>query len=196
MMKRIQLLSIIVGLGFITTGMILGWQPLMQSWHQPQIAQAQSMAATLKSGPLPAPQPVLIEGHPVRIQIPSLAVDLSVINGYYNTTSKTWTLTSDKAQYATNTQPANNQQGNTFIYGHNRAQVFQSLYKLQVGQQAIISTDTGHTFTYRFTGSIVTTPYDDSLFTYQGPPILTLQTCSGLWYQNRQLFHFNLVGAA
>jgi hypothetical protein len=35
-------------------------------------------------------------------------------------------------------------------------------------------------------------PTDATLFEYKGKPILTIQTCSGVWYQNRQLFTFDL----
>jgi len=133
-----------------------------------------------------------IEGKPVRIRIPSLNIDLPVIDGYHNLKTQTWTLTKNKVQYAVDTPLANNIEGNTFLYGHNRHEVFRSLSKIKLGAEAIIETDNGHTFTYVFKGALETTPDDSSLFRYQGKPILTVQTCSGAWYQNRQLFTFDL----
>jgi LPXTG-site transpeptidase (sortase) family protein len=200
MIKKSQLVWTTIGLGLIAVGLVLGWQPLMQTLHAPQPSSSSVSAAALTSvaaAPvtLNTNQP-LIEGRPVRIQLPSLGIDLAVINGYYDAATQSWTLTNNDAQYAVNTVLANNQEGNTFIYGHNRKQVFESLYKIQPGQHAIVYTDNNHVFTYEYTGSVVTSPNDDSLFTYQGPPILTLQTCSGLWYQNRQLFHFSLVSVS
>jgi len=69
--------------------------------------------------------------------------------------------------------------------------VFSTLNRIKPGDEAIITTDNGHRFTYKFRAAYETNPSDDSLFHYQGSPILTVQTCSGLWYQNRQLFTFN-----
>jgi LPXTG-site transpeptidase (sortase) family protein len=99
------------------------------------------------------------------------------------------------AQYATVTVQPNNKEGNTFIYAHNRVGVFHTLSRINVGDTVIITTDNGHTLTYKFRTSYETNPNDTSLFSYKGAPILTLQTCSGVWYQNRQLFTFDLVEA-
>jgi hypothetical protein len=93
------------------------------------------------------------------------------------------------------TAPANTAGGNTFLYGHNRPGVFDTLHRIEPQAQAIVTTANGHSFSYRFTGALETDPNDDSLFRYQGKPILTIQTCSGLWYQNRQLFTFALEKA-
>ncbi len=135
-----------------------------------------------------------VEGKPVRIQIPSLGIDLPVIDGYYNARERSWTLTNTKAQYATITPKANNIAGNTFVYGHRLHNVFGHLDQITSGAKAVITTDNGHTFTYTFRSSRETSPNDDSLFRYQGAPILTLQTCSGAWDQNRRLFTFDFTG--
>lgn len=136
------------------------------------------------------PEATLYTGKPVRLTIASIGIDIDVADGVYDASSQTWTLTNTNAHYALMTPPANNLKGNTFIYGHNRKQVFASLKNVQVGDTAIVTTAEGHTFTYIFASSFETTPTDDSLFRYEGPSLLTLQTCSGLWYQNRQLFTF------
>jgi LPXTG-site transpeptidase (sortase) family protein len=133
-----------------------------------------------------------ISGTPTHISIPSVGIDLNVIPGYYYPSSNSWTLSLNNAQWGTMTAPANNQSGNTFIYAHARIGVFASLPKVKTGDQAIITTDNGHSFTYSFNASTVTTPTDTSLFGYKGKPILILQTCTGAWYQNRQLFVFDL----
>lgn len=151
----------------------------------------QSFQAVIRSKPAQT-KPELIQGKPVRLQIPSLNIDLAVADGVYNAQNKTWTLSKDKAHYALITPLANNQQGNTFIYGHNRKQVFGSLAKIKPGAEIILHTDNGHIFTYVFRTSYETSPKDDTLFKYTGSPILTVQTCSGAWYQNRQLFSFDL----
>lgn len=191
-MKQLKF-YLILGLLFIAGGALLGYQPLLRVLNENQvIAEATHFNA---QAPPSQPEIPLIQGKPIRIVIPTLSIDLTVIDGFYNTKSKSWTLSSEKAQYATLTPYANNKQGNTFIYGHNNKKVFARLNKIQSGDKVTVYTDSGHMFTYIFKSALETNPYDDSLFHYIGPPILTLQTCSGLWYQNRQLFTFALSEA-
>lgn len=190
-MKHTKLrFGLTIALLFIAAMSLVGYDRLVRSNRSQGSFQAVISQSKVQAAVAPTPQK--IEGKPVRIQIPSLNLDLQVINGYYYEKSRSWTLTNDKVQYATITPLANNQAGNTFIYGHNRPGVFSTLRKIKIGEQAIITTDNGHQFTYVFRSSLETDPNDASLFTYQGSPILTLQTCSGLWYQNRQLFTFDL----
>jgi len=134
-----------------------------------------------------------ISGEPSHITLPSIGISVDIEPGYYNKSSQTWTLSITKAQYATITPPANNGSGNTFIYGHNRRAVFSKLLNIKPGDKAVVTTSNNHTFVYKMAGRHDTDPHDDSLIQSHGPPILTLQTCSGLWYQNRSLFVFNLV---
>ncbi len=131
-------------------------------------------------------------GKPIHMIISSVDVDIPVVDGIYNESKKTWSLSNDKAHYALMTPQANNTSGNTFIYGHNRREVFSRLSRLNPGDIAIVTTENGFEFIYEFQQSITTQPYDDTLFRYKGPPILTLQTCSGLWYQDRSLYTFSL----
>jgi LPXTG-site transpeptidase (sortase) family protein len=134
----------------------------------------------------------VISGTPVHIYIPSVSIDLNVIPGHYYPQYNSWTLTNSNAQWGDMTAPANDHSGDTFIYAHALNGVFGSLPKVKPGDQAVVRTDNGHTFTYQFSASTVTSPTDTGLFKYQGKPILILQTCTGSWYQNRQLFVFNL----
>lgn len=136
-----------------------------------------------------------LSGRPNRIIIRNLNIDIEVVDGRYNPHSQTWNLSEIQAQYATITPPANTEGGNTFIYGHNRPVVFKRLLEAQPGEIATVYTDNGHVFTYKLRSSRVTKPTDDSLFYYKGKPILTLQTCSGAWFQNRSLYTFDLIGA-
>jgi sortase (surface protein transpeptidase) len=81
------------------------------------------------------------------------------------------------------------------MYGHNRVGVLHTLARIKAGAELIVTTDNNHTFTYIFRGAYETSPSDDSLFAYRGKPILTLQTCSGVFFQNRQMFVFDLEKA-
>lgn len=193
--KRHVVFGVKLGLLFMLAAGLLAFQPLMRRWQEKQ---------TLAIVPAPAPQQTAevqaaikvvetISGKPTRLVIPSLKIDITVADGIYNASSQTWTLSKDKAHYALMTPEPNNQEGNTFIYGHNRREVFANLAKLKIGETATVYTDNGHQFTYKFRSAYETNPTDSSLFDYQGPPILTLQTCSGVWYQNRYLMTFDLV---
>jgi hypothetical protein len=186
---------LIAGFFVVFVGLGLGYNQFMSYWHNKHVAKVLTVPfSTAATAGLPAVQAPAqaVSGKPVRFQLPALRLDLQVIDGHYDSVSKTWTLSKDKVQYATDTPLANNTGGNTFMYGHNRVGVFKTLYQVKIGDEAIVTTDNGHTFTYKFRAAYETDPSDQSLFSYQGAPILTVQTCSGLWYQNRQLFTFTL----
>lgn len=186
--------GLLVGLTAVIVGLALLGINLFSTWKA-QHSAVKPVKNAFKSNQVINTAPTLT-GTPTHISIPSVGIDLQVIPGYYYPKTNSWTLSLTDAQYATMTAPANNGEGLTFIYAHYRLNVFYTLPKVQPGAQAIITTDNGHTFTYTFRNSIITEPTDTSLFTYQGKPILVLQTCTGLWYQNRQLFTFDLSKAA
>jgi sortase (surface protein transpeptidase) len=139
-------------------------------------------------------KPTVITGLPVAIAIPSLKMNLQVIPGIYNPRTGQWTLTDSMAQFATPSVQPNNEAGNTLIYGHYRPEVFAYLHHIVAGAQAVITTDNGYQFTYTFQNSVAFNPSDTSIFTYQGAPRLTIQTCSGAFMQNRQMYYFQYDG--
>ena len=185
------------GVILIGVGLMLAIGPITELWRSKHVTNVSTSPFSVIANASPAvtAPPALVSGEPVRIQIPALAIDLPVIDGYYNQNSKTWTLTKDKVQYATITPQPNNRQGNTFLYGHNRPGVFNTLSKIKPGDKVTVTTSNGHALTYIFRTAYETNPNDTSLFEYRGVPILTIQTCSGIWYQNRQLFTFDLTEA-
>jgi len=180
----------LVGLFFILAGLLLSSQHLMQYWQQ---KNSQPFFASSAHQPASQLKKPTISGIPAHIDIPGVGISDDVESGYYNKSSQVWSLSLTKAEYATVTPEPNNGNGNTFIYGHNRWAVFYKLLNAQPGDEAIVTTTNNHKFIYKMVSRRDTKPTDTSLFSYQGPPILTLQTCSGLWYQNRTLFVFNLV---
>lgn len=181
-----------VGLIAMLTGLIVAGWLVFSLWWAQRSAAAPVQHALTNNQPVHNENP-LIEGTPLRIAIPSVDIDLKVIPGYYYPESRSWTLSLNDAQWGTMTAKPNNKEGDTFIYAHYRWHVFYNLPKIKPGAKAVIKTDNKHTFTYKFTKSTITTPDDTSLFSYKGKPILVLQTCTGLWYQNRQLFVFDLT---
>jgi LPXTG-site transpeptidase (sortase) family protein len=129
-------------------------------------------------------------GKPVRIIVSSLGIDLPVDEGFYSATDASWTLSGYHAQFAMLSNYANDTEGNTFIYGHNNKYVFGPIKNINAGSEALVYTDNGHVFSYIFEQSYAVTPDNTSVLTYQGPPILTIQTCSGNWNEQRQMYTF------
>ncbi len=156
------------------------------SSHLPSTSSV-SAAASVQQTPI-------ISGIPVNIDIPSLNINLPVVNGYYNSKTGAWNVSDTAAQYATPSVPINNTAGNTLIYGHYRKSVFAYLHLIKPGATLTVTTANGYLFTYRFVQTYPTQPTDTSVFTYNGPAMLTVQTCSGAFFQNRQMFQFALVG--
>ncbi|HEY4964178.1 MAG TPA: sortase [Candidatus Saccharimonadales bacterium] len=134
-----------------------------------------------------------ITGHPEEIDIPSVSISVPVIDGIYNSKSGAWTLTLSDAQYLNTTPPPNNKGGKTFIYGHYRPAVFAYLHHIQPGAVATIKTTNGYSFNYTFINTYDTKPYDLSVLNQTVKPTLTLQTCSGFEFQNRQMYNFNFT---
>ncbi len=134
-----------------------------------------------------------ISGKPVEIIVPALNMSVPITDGYYNANTQTWTLGPKSAYFATMSQPANNRDGTTFVYGHNTKAVFHALYGLRGGETAMVRTDSGAVFYYVFTGAHDVKPTETSVLNEPGAPKLVVQTCSGAWDQNRRLFTFKFV---
>lgn len=141
-------------------------------------------------------QQALAPTNPVRIQVLEADINIPVAQGVYNRSTQKWTLSNDKAHFATMTTMPNQAAGNTFIYGHNRKSVFSRLVGAKPGTTAVVTTENNQRFVYRLRTSYTTTPTDDSILHYSGPPILTLQTCTGAMFQNRTMYVFDFVGVS
>lgn len=189
--RKLQILGATIIIGGIAV-----MTPFALIWHQNRTALAKSGPAISVPAvaPLPAPKPALITGKPVRLEIPSLGFNLEVADGVYNPKTATWSLSRDKAHYALPSTQPNNEEGNTLIYGHYRKEVFARLHLIKEGAQVFVTTDNGYRFTYTFQKTEAYDPADTSIFAYTGAPQLTIQTCSGAYMQNRQMFHFTFDG--
>jgi LPXTG-site transpeptidase (sortase) family protein len=187
---------VILSISLFGAGLALA-APLGLLWLQQRQALA-AMAAepsiTTTTTPAVADtKPNVVQGTPVHIVIPSLGIDAPVSNGYYDPHTGQWTLSEGSAYYATPTSLANSDTGNTFIYGHNSQKIFGKLLNIQTGAEATVTTDNGYAFTYIYQSTVAVPPTDvGAALTYSGPPRLTLQTCSGLWHQTRQMVYFTL----
>jgi LPXTG-site transpeptidase (sortase) family protein len=136
--------------------------------------------------------PEVVKGSPRRISVPSLGIEVSVADGSYDAKTGQWTLSEDSAFYATPTNLINSDNGNTLIYGHNSQKIFGKLSHIQAGSKVTVTTDNGYEFTYQYTSNEAVKPTDVYALEYHGKPRLTLQTCSGVWNQTRQMFYFEL----
>lgn len=134
-----------------------------------------------------------IVGTPVRLEIPSLAIDLPVGEGSYDTKTGEWTTGLSEAYHADVSMPINDSNGVTLIYGHAQTPIFINLPQIGAAALATVYTDNGYKFTYTYTTKIDVVPTDTSLFRSDGPPTLVLQTCTGDWDRYRALFSFSLT---
>ena len=174
----------------ITTGMVV-FLSIGYVWLKSRIVLAQAVPVQIPIvAPAPTPRPTLVTGRPTQLSIPSLELNLPVVDGAYNPNNGEWTLSPDKLHYALPTSLPNNESGNTLIYGHNKKGVFLTLHNIAPGSEAYIMTDNGYRFVYKFSSTEPVHPTNTDVFTYQGPARLTLQTCSGRFMQNRQLYYF------
>jgi LPXTG-site transpeptidase (sortase) family protein len=153
-------------------------------------AEQASAPIVLAPKPIGTPAVPLITGDPVAIDIPSLNINLQVVDGNYNAKTGQWNVSNTQAQFATPSTEPNNISGNTLIYGHYRPEVFAYLHLIKPGAQVTVTTNTGYIFTYTYTSTAAYDPSDTSIFAYQGAPRLTIQTCSGTFMQNRQMYYF------
>jgi hypothetical protein len=142
----------------------------------------------------------VISGVPVRIVIPDssyhgVVVDLPIDEGYYDQSTETWTLSGYRAQFMMISSLANNYEGDTYIYGHNNDYVFGALRHVTpaIGSTALLYTSNGHIFSYSFVSVSNVGPNTTTVLNYQGPPVMTIQTCTGSFNAIRTLYKYNFV---
>ncbi len=182
---KLGLASLVLGLAGLSPVAYYRWvAPLNQPPVPTVVAPIDQQLAVV------SPSERVIKGTPTHLDIPSLNMSLAVAEGSFNHATGQWTLSLNKAHFADITAPANTKMGNTLIYGHYRPEVFASLHRIAANSEAIVTTDNGYRFFYKLQAVHETSPSDTSMFAYNGPPQLTLQTCSGAFFQNRQLFTF------
>ena len=178
---------IVIGCGFLLLAPLL-----YDSYQKANAVQAGFDSSTPQQRPVLTGGPALTQGVPARITVPSVGVDLSVIIGSYDRATGSWTLTDTSAQYADQSMPLNNQRGNTLIYAHAVDELFGPLTALKKGDEAFATSVDGDRFRYRYLKREAVAPTHTSVVTEAGSPQLVLQTCSGSFSQNRELYYFKL----
>lgn len=189
--------SSILGIIILTIGMSLMAFIMVQNFMQRQaLATGDASPAPIFSQQLESTVNTserAITGVPSNINIASIGMDLQIKNGIYDEKTGKWTLADDAAFYATPTSPLSSAPANTLIYGHNSHAVFSSLFKLKAGDQAIVKADNGYEFVYTFSESKTIKPTDVSILNVGDKPQITLQTCTGMFDQYREVFIFYLT---
>lgn len=127
-----------------------------------------------------------------RVAVPSVGIDVPVRDGTYDADRQSWAIDDTAAFRADVTVPINNANGTTLIYGHARWPLFGALPDVRPGAEAYVYTAEGIRFVYTFLSSRQVDPADVSVLTSSGPPILLLQTCSGIFDAYRTLVAFEL----
>ena len=137
---------------------------------------------------------VIFNGEPLSISIERLGINLPIRNGVFNEETKEWTLSDDAVYYAQITALPNNQNGITFLYGHNNDKVLSATENLVIGDIAVIKTKNDHIFKYIYKNDALVPPDLTSiLYEASDAPRLVVMTCEGVWSQARRLMYFDLL---
>ena len=139
----------------------------------------------------------VISGQPARISIARLGIDLPVVDGVYDSANDSWTLRDDAVQFATMTTLPNDDQGNTFLYGHNTVQVLEPVKNIVPGDLLTITATNGKVFSYTYVSDLSVTPDRTDVLAATSPtPRVTLMTCQGFFSETRRLLYFDFTGVA
>lgn len=187
---EIRFSCFIGGLYLVTLAVVaMGLRPYAPLGHSTVTALRTVRSTQALNGPVADP----LSGRPVRLVIPGSSIDLPLQEGFFNSLTDTWTLSGYYGQYAMNSAPANNVSGQTFVYGHNNDFVLGALRHQtpSYGSLAFVYTSNNHIFVYRFISVTSLSPTDTSILTYNGPPMLLIQTCTGSLNEWRTEYSFS-----
>ena len=189
-MYKIPLLAKVVSLYIVLAIPVTLTVSIFSNSYNPYIAQAAAL------GRPEIVKPPVVSGKPVQLLIPRLGINLPVQPGNYDPATGTWTLSNTAIFFTEITAPINDQAGHTLIYGHAYKNLLEPTKDLSIDDELIITTDTGYSFSYRYTGKEVVNPKDTAVLQKTSDkPLLTLLTCEGIFYENRRLMSFELTGA-
>jgi LPXTG-site transpeptidase (sortase) family protein len=179
----------ILGLSLTVTG-LFGVVPALFSSSDPALAASgqPAVVAPVETKPVEPAAPQMKTGHPVRVEAPTVGVDMPVVDGFYDGNSNEWTLYDDKAMFGAMTSQPNDNSGQTFIYGHATDRVFGKLLNMKIDQPVYVYTSNGYKFTYKLKETHTVSPSDTGILNYNGGPRLLLQTCVGTFSENRKFF--------
>lgn len=134
---------------------------------------------------------------PIRIVIPAVSTDLTVVDGRYDN-QKGWQVAANAANFATISKAPNHSGGKTVIYGHDTPHVLKPIQNIAKGDRVYVYTESGHIFSYRYAGDAVVSPNNTTVFSEleNGPPQLVVITCAGVFSEVRRILYFDFIGVA
>lgn len=126
-------------------------------------------------------------GRPIRIELPRLGIERTILGGTYDPVTRTWTLDKEHAFFM-------RQSRTPIIYGHNIKTVFKPLAKVANGELMTVTNADGDLLHFRYTGDRHIPPTEDSLLRENSPRTLYLMTCSGPRSTTRRILNFEYIG--
>lgn len=165
-MNIIARLLIIAGISFLSFGFYFLWEH-----NNPNRLAFNNYEYTASEK-----QQVKSNNLPVKVSIPDQQIEVQVIPAEMNGT--TWETTKDGASYLTSS-PIPGETGNSVMYAHNWAGLFQKLPNVQPGNtvEVTYADNTKKTFSIAYTLEV--SSGDTSVLRNEGDKRLTLYTCSG-----------------
>lgn len=158
-------------------------------------SSAHLVSTTQTSKAINRPAQTVLSGRPIRLVIPASSIDIPLHEGYYSATTNSWTLSGYYAQFDMDSSLANNNSGQTFIYGHNNDFVLGALRHQTPSDNAVayVYTSNGYIFEYQFESASSLSPTDTSVLSYSGSPQLLIQTCTGSLDEWRTEYTFRFL---
>jgi len=142
-------------------------------------------ASTVIAAPAPQSTSVAVEPFkaPVRMQIVTADLNLTVKKGTFDARTYQWTINDSDAFFAEGT-------ATPLIYGHNRPGIFAPLSHIQKGSVLELTYADGSTGSYVYYATRFVSPDDASVLKETNPQTVMLLTCSGLFNDSRRIVYF------
>lgn len=143
----------------------------------------------------PIVEKVIVDGNPISFKLDRLNINLAVQNGYYDAKSDSWTLSNGTVYFAVMTRLPNNQDGSSFMYGHNQDDTLAKLSDLVIGDRLDIATQNGYIFEYAYSDDEYVVPSYVEILNYKPTsPRLIVSMCEGIFSQTRRIMYFDFIG--
>lgn len=127
---------------------------------------------------------------PITIRFDRLNHVVPVIEGVYDYSNDSWSLSNDKAHIMTDSSIPLNVH---IVYGHNAKNVFAPIYLLQAGDIVTLIDDNNSSVEYIFDHFESVLPTDTTVITNDfGLDTLILLTCEGTWNTTRRLAYLTI----
>lgn len=121
------------------------------------------------------------------LELPSLATSLNIKQGLYDSVSRTWTLDQQNAFQI-------KEAATPIFYSHNKKGLFDQLAELKGGELLIVTTAVGERLNFRYVSYKTLDPEDAWILNEITKDQVILFTCTGLFFEARNIFYFQYEG--